>query len=209
VTGFRVALTYDAEHPDRPAAPGNAERLLDLLDLLAIRATVFVQGRWAEAHPATAGRIAQAGHLLGSHSHYHARLPLLSDDGIAADLDDARTAIEEHAGVDPRPWFRCPFGAGADDPRVLRALERGGYRDVPWNVNSEEWRPERTPAEVVRIVVEGAIAIGDGAVVLQHTWPDQTLASTAEIAARLRDAGARFVTVADLPSLPAPPADGP
>ena len=28
--------------------------------------------------------------------------------------------------VDPRPWFRCPFGAGADDPRVLAAVMRLG-----------------------------------------------------------------------------------
>ena len=25
--------------------------------------------------------------------------------------------------LDPRPWFRCPFGAGHDDPRVLARLE--------------------------------------------------------------------------------------
>ena len=31
-TTFRVALTFDAEHPDRPwCPPGNAERILDVL----------------------------------------------------------------------------------------------------------------------------------------------------------------------------------
>jgi len=29
--GFKVALTFDAEHPDRPSAPGVQERLLELL----------------------------------------------------------------------------------------------------------------------------------------------------------------------------------
>ena len=206
---FRVALTFDAEHPDRPAAPGNAERLLDVLDAEAIRATIFVQGRWAEAFPATARRIAAAGHLVGSHSHYHARLPLLSDDGIAKDLRDAEAAILEHAGVDPKPWFRCPFGVGAEDPRVIAVVERLGYRDVHWNVTSQDWEPHLDAADVARIVVDVATMRGDGAVVLQHTWPDQTLDATPEIAARLRDLGATFVTVDELPRLPPPPSHKP
>lgn len=206
---FRVALTFDAEHPDRPAAPDNADRLLDLLDAEGIRATVFIQGRWAEAHPRTARRYAEAGHLIGSHSYYHARLPLLSDAGIAADLRDAEAAILVHAGVDPKPWFRCPFGAGAGDSRVVAAIERLGYRDVHWNVTSQDWEPHLTAADVARIVVDVATMRGDGAVVLQHTWPDQTLEATPEIAARLRDLGATFVTVDELPTLPVPSGDGP
>ena len=203
---FRIALTFDAEHPDRPAAAGNAERLLDLLANDGRRATFFVQGRWAEAYPAIARRIVEAGHLVGSHSHYHARLPLLSDEGIAADVASAQAAILEQAGVDPRPWFRCPFGAGAADRRVLAVLAGLGYRDVHWNVSSEDWEPARSPAQVAGLVVERALAIGDGAVVLQHSWPDQALAALPEIGVRLHDLGATFVTVDELPVLPAPPA---
>ena len=56
----RVALTFDAEHPDRPAPPGVAEQLLELLDRLGVPATFFVQGRWAEAFPVAARRIVAA-----------------------------------------------------------------------------------------------------------------------------------------------------
>ena len=43
---FRVALTFDAEHPDRPGCPpGNAERILDTLEGSGVRATFFVVGR--------------------------------------------------------------------------------------------------------------------------------------------------------------------
>jgi peptidoglycan/xylan/chitin deacetylase (PgdA/CDA1 family) len=58
----RVALTFDAEHPDRPAPPGNGEALLARLDRRGARATFFVQGRWAEANPQTVRAIASAGH---------------------------------------------------------------------------------------------------------------------------------------------------
>ncbi|HET9519924.1 MAG TPA: polysaccharide deacetylase family protein [Candidatus Limnocylindrales bacterium] len=201
---FRVALTFDAEHPDRPATDGNAEGLLDVLAAEGLRATIFIRGRWAE-YPATARRIAEAGHLVGSHSFYHARMPLLTDAGIEADIRDAEEAIRAFAGVDPRPWFRCPFGAGADDPRVIDRIARLGYRDVHWNVTSEDWEPARNAADIVRIVVAGARLQGDGAVVLQHTWPDQTLGAIREIIGGLRDLGATFVTVDALPPLPRPP----
>ncbi len=139
---LRVALTFDAEHPDRPSEAGVTERLLETLASAGVRATFFVQGRWAEAYPATARAIATAGHLVGNHSHYHARMPLLTDAGLAEDIAEAGRIILDSTGVDPRPWFRCPFGAGWDDPRVLAAATSDGYRHVGWDVAAEDWEPD-------------------------------------------------------------------
>jgi peptidoglycan-N-acetylglucosamine deacetylase len=200
---FRVALTFDAEHCDRPAQAGNAERLLETLAALDQRATFFVQGRWAEAYPATARRIAEAGHVIGSHSHYHARLPLLTADGLATDTRDAEAAILDHVGVDPRPWFRCPFGAGARDPELLGRLADLGYpRHVGWHVTGEDWEPGKTADELTATVVDGSVRHGDGSVVLLHTWPDPTLAGLPEMVRRLTDAGASLVTVEELDDPP-------
>ena len=204
---FRVALTFDAEHPDRPSAQGVAERLLEELDRLEVPATFFVQGRWAEAYPTTARRIAEGGHLVGSHSHYHARMHLLSDAGLREDIADAERHLIEQVGVDPKPWFRCPFGAGSDDPRVQAAVAEAGYRHVGWHVAGEDWPPDRTGQAVAETVVDGSIRHGDGAIVLLHTWPDRTLAGLITMVGRLRDAGAELVRVDDLdpatiPTLP-------
>jgi peptidoglycan/xylan/chitin deacetylase (PgdA/CDA1 family) len=202
VSAIRAALTFDAEHPDRPAADGNADRLLDELDRLSVRATFFVQGRWAEAYPGTARRIVAAGHLVGSHSHYHVRMPLLTADGLATDVRDAEEAIREHAGVDPRPWFRCPFGAGADDPILVGQLAALGYREVGGHGSPEDWNPTKSAADVIRTVVDGVLEHDDGAVVLHHTWPDQTLAAIPEIVNRLRGSGVTLVGLDELPDLP-------
>jgi peptidoglycan/xylan/chitin deacetylase (PgdA/CDA1 family) len=208
---FRVALTFDAEHPDRPARPGNDDRLLDALAAAGVRATFFVQGRWAEAYPATARRIADDGHVVGSHTFYHARLPLLSGDGLATDMRDAEAAIVEHVGADPRPWFRCPFGAGALDPELLARLASMGYpRHAGWHVDTEDWQPGRTADELTSIAVDGATRHGDGAVVLMHTWPDPTAVALPGIVSRLGDAGATFLSIDDLPDPPTGiPADDP
>jgi peptidoglycan-N-acetylglucosamine deacetylase len=138
--GPLVALTFDAEHPDRPGSrPGNIGTILDALEAEGVRATFFVQGRWADAHPNDAARIVGDGHLVGHHSHYHARMTLFSQEGLAADVRAGHEAIVKATDVDPVPWFRLPFGDGHDDPRVLGVLERLGYRNVHWNVALEDW----------------------------------------------------------------------
>jgi peptidoglycan-N-acetylglucosamine deacetylase len=199
--GFRVALTFDAEHPDRPhCPPANADRLLDQLDAAGVRATFFVQGRWAEAYPATARRVAEAGHLIGSHSHYHVRMPLLSPEGLRTDLAAAEEAILAVTGRLPRPWFRLPFGEGEDDPGLLRSIERLGYRHVACDVDVRDWHPERSPEEAWRVAVEETIARGDGAVVMFHTWPETTSEILPGVIRALTDGGASFVTLDELPA---------
>jgi peptidoglycan/xylan/chitin deacetylase (PgdA/CDA1 family) len=201
---FRVALTFDAEHPDRPARPGNDERLLDALAAAGVKATFFVQGRWAEAFPAVARRISAEGHLVGSHTFYHARLPLLSDEGLATDLRDAEAAILETTGADPRPWLRVPFGTGANDPGLLRRLAELGYPcHVGWHVAPDDWDLSCTVDLLGSRVLGGARAHGDGAVVLLHTWPDPTAEGLPALIGRLGEAGATFVTVDEIDDLPA------
>lgn len=198
---MRVALTFDAEHPDRPwCPPGNAEHILDTLGSEGVRATFFVQGRWAESHPKTAERIADEGHLIGSHSHYHARLPLLRSSGIRSDVLAGQTVIEDVTGVDPRPWFRCPFGAG--DRRVLRVLDGLGYRNVHWHVELSDWEPWRFGDAIAHDAVQGVVERGDGAVILMHTWPGGMGESIGPMIQGLRDVGASFVRVDELEVLP-------
>jgi peptidoglycan/xylan/chitin deacetylase (PgdA/CDA1 family) len=199
----RVALTFDAEHPDRSSCPPDAaDRILRTLQDRDVRATVFVQGRWAEAYPDTARRIAGDGHLIGHHSHYHSRMPLLGDDGLTADLTDGAAAIRAATGADPRPWFRCPFGAGPDDRRVLAALTANGYRNVHWHVELDDWEAARTGPMITHDAIEGAHGHGDGAVVLLHTWPGGTGDAVGPMIDGLREIGATFVSIDELDDLP-------
>ena len=66
-------------------------------------------------------------------------MSLLTDEAIADDVRRAEEAIRQACGVDPRPWFRFPFGDGASDPRVLGVIAAAGYRHVGWHIDSEDW----------------------------------------------------------------------
>jgi len=195
---LRVALTFDAEHPDRPHHGEHAAWVLDELARLDVRATFFVQGRWAEAFPALARRMAEEGHLVGSHTFYHARVPLLTAEGFDEDVRETERVLLEVTGVDPRPWFRLPFGAGADDEAVVRRIVDMGYRHVGWDVELYEWDPGRSADEIAERAVQGVELRGDGAIILCHTWPDPVAPALSAIIARLRDRGSDFVGVDEL-----------
>ena len=195
----RVALTFDAEHPDRRHRPGGTERVLETLALTGTTASFFVQGRWAEAFPTLARSIADGGHLVGNHSHYHVRMPLLSAKGIVTDVRAAERAIVRVTGQDPRPWFRCPFGAGANDPDVLGALARLGYRDTGWDVDGLDWRSDATGRALARTAADAALAHGDGAVILLHPWTTATGRALPALIEDVRARGGEFVRLDALP----------
>jgi len=188
----RVALTFDTEFPGRPTTPGAEGRILETLAEAGIRATFFLQGRWTRANPEIAQRIVEGGHLIGNHSNFHAPMDSFTDEGLRRDIRRAEETILEIAGVDPKPWFRCPFGSGMDDPRVLAAIGELGYRHVGWDVDPFDWEAGRTVDELVE-----RVAPGEG-IVLLHAWPAVTAEGLGRVIAGLEDRGAEFFAVDEL-----------
>jgi peptidoglycan/xylan/chitin deacetylase (PgdA/CDA1 family) len=121
-------------------------------------------------------------------------MSLLSAAGIRTDVGEAERRIVAATGADPRPWFRCPFGDGEDSAEVQNAVAESGYRIVPWNLDSGDWRDEATPDAVRDVVTDGA---RDGSVVLFHTWPRATAGALPAILDVLGRA-ASFVTVEEV-----------
>lgn len=125
-------------------------------------------------------------------------MPLLRPGAFDVDVRSAERAITAAIGRSPRPWFRMPFGAGADQPRLHRRLQRLGYRHVGWHVTAREWQRRRSTHGAVEAVVAGVTEHGDGAIVLLHTWPDPVANGLPEIVARLRVVEAEFVRLDEL-----------
>ena len=193
-------------------APGDARDTLKELfvvpshrgDALRMFSAVADAGgaRWVEAYPELARRIAADGHLVGNHSHYHVRAPLLTPEGFAIDAADAEAVIREATGADPRPWYRLPFGAGADDPAIHERLDRIGYRHVHWDCEVWDWRPELTEREVEDAFVQAVSGVGDGCVALLHPWPGAVQGALPGIVERLTARGATFGTLDALERIP-------
>jgi polysaccharide deacetylase family protein (PEP-CTERM system associated) len=94
--------------------------LLDLLDLVQVRATFFVVGWVADRHPRVVEAVVAAGHEIGSHGYSHSRVYDLSADQFRDDLRASMRAIAA-AGAPRVAMFRAPEWSITD--RSLWALQ--------------------------------------------------------------------------------------
>jgi peptidoglycan/xylan/chitin deacetylase (PgdA/CDA1 family) len=178
-----IALTFDL---GGEAAPVPA--ILAALRAARVRATFFVTGRWAAAHPLLLRRIVADGHALGNHSDTHADLTRLPDTRIAKELQGAEARVRRACGRSTRPLFRPPYGAC--DARVRRIAAALGYRLVLWSVDAHDSMKEHLrPADIEDQVMMRA---RPGGIVLLHGGSPATAIALPRLLRTLRGAGYRF-----------------
>lgn len=153
--GRRVALTFD-DGPDPQRTPA----VLDLLARQGVRATFFVVGARAEAHPELVRRMAAEGHVVGNHSYTHSwRFPLRSLGRTMEELRRTGEVLHRITGRQPR-LFRPPFGV--TNPTIARAVRRLGLDPVGWSIRSLDTMgrsPERVAARILRRLHPGAVIL--------------------------------------------------
>ena len=178
-----VALTFD----DGPSAATTPE-LLDALTEKDIPATFFMLGAMARANPNIVKRIAKEHHEIASHTMYHQDLTRISDDSARADINEARSIINDILGHDPA-YTRPPYGnignagiASANTPIIL------------WSVDSEDWR-SKNPESIVDITMS---EVYDGAIILMHDIYPASIETIPTLADTLREAGYEFATISEL-----------
>ncbi len=192
-----VALTFD----DGPNDPWTLQ-IADVLDSYGVKATFFVVGKNADAHPDIVRTLVERGHLVGNHSYHHRKRDAILQPRYG-ELEKAETSIAAAGGVCPA-LFRAPNGFHT--PWQLHAVSSHKMRAVGWDVQPSDW--ENPPAdEIVRRVVD---SVRPGSIVLLHDGNDTqqgvdrsaTLAALPGIIEGLEAEGYRFVRVDELLSVP-------
>ena len=113
-----VTVTFD-DGPDPLTTP----LLLELLFKRQIKATFFVTGEKAAAHPKLVKEIVRHGHLVGNHSYRHSYWILFkTSPNIVEDIEAAQNVLNDF-GIRPLA-FRPP--AGITSPRMGSALLKTG-----------------------------------------------------------------------------------
>ncbi|HEX3431631.1 MAG TPA: polysaccharide deacetylase family protein [Rhizomicrobium sp.] len=209
-----VALTFD-DGPNHYTAA-----VLDALKALDVKATFFIVGRMAHAHPDILARIADEGHLLGNHSATHPLLDQTYVDNPDRLLDELRDVDDQIAPLmpaDAKFYFRAPYGAWRpeladalnDDP-VLRKYVGPIYWDEGGEVSFSDdgyilsaadwdcWRRGWDPATCAKGYIR-EIRRKDGGVVILHCIHAQSGALVAELVPPLIEEGYNFVRLDEVP----------
>jgi polysaccharide deacetylase family protein (PEP-CTERM system associated) len=106
----------------------STERLLALFARHQVRGTFFILGWVAERFPQLVRRIADAGHELGCHSHWHRLIYELDEETFRDDLRQAKQAIEDAARL-AVTTFRAPsFSITRRSLWALDVLVQEGFK---------------------------------------------------------------------------------
>ena len=151
--GDVVYLTFD----DGPH-PVYTPQVLDVLARHGARATFFVTGSQAEAHPDLIRRIAAEGHTLGNHTWNHEDLAGLSRASFDETISRTQAVLADLAA----PCLRPPYGSV--DALTREWASSHGLSVMMWDASPKDWlRPPA--AEIADYIVQWA---RPGVVMLLH-----------------------------------------
>ncbi|QTL02585.1 polysaccharide deacetylase family protein [Aquabacter sp. L1I39] len=162
-----VILTFD----DGPLPPYTT-RVLDTLKAECVKATFFIVGTMARAHPAVLQRVVQDGHSIGTHSQTHPLIfpKLTQEAGLQeiqkgfASTDAALAPINAHAG----PFFRFP---GLGRTKFYESyLQQNGISVFSVDLVADDWMHLK-PDEVMKRALDRLEARGSGILLLHDIQP--------------------------------------
>jgi peptidoglycan/xylan/chitin deacetylase (PgdA/CDA1 family) len=192
----QVALTFD-DAPDDRFTP----QILDVLKREGVKATFFVVGARAEAHPDIVRRMVREGHVIGNHSYNHANLPKLGDAEFRDQVKRTDRIIRSFTGYSPT-FLRPPYGNINENQILWLASEH--KKIINWNVDSLDWKSLSAKQVETNVLSH----VHPGSIVLQHSagGTGEDLSGTVEalpgIIRKLRSDGVRLVTVPELLDIP-------
>ena len=129
-----------------PALERQTDALLRLLDELNARATFFVLGMAARAHPQLLGPIVQAGHEIGCHGDAHRPVHTQTPEGFAADLRAAKATIGDLTGRTPTGYRAPAFSITKDASWAFDVLAEEGFAYDASQHDSPAVRDHAAPA---------------------------------------------------------------
>lgn len=193
--------------PEEPVFSGTAYLTFDdgpslrvspvVLDILAeegIKATFF-------SLPYSGGdeifrRIIDEGHELGNHSYSHDYKKLYEGtvSAFREDILKARRFIEDNFGYSTTS-FRFPGGSGDQKASVrnprIDAIHDLGYRYFDWDIDTNDWRRDREPEEIIEDVLNNTNGM-EHVIILMHDMYYRTMDALPGIIAGLREQGYEF-----------------
>lgn len=179
-----VCLTFD-DGPD----PATTPAILDILAAEGVRASFFVLGERAAAHPDLVRRIRAEGHGLGHHSWSHGRPEQTSARALALEARRCRAWLREHTGEDSR-WFRPPHGKLS--VAKLAGLWASGMAVVLWSLDpGDVSQPDA--AAILAWLERHPARSGD--ILLLHDTCASTVTALPALIAGIRAQGLRFATL--------------
>jgi peptidoglycan-N-acetylglucosamine deacetylase len=185
-----VVLTFD----DGPV-PRYSNQILDILAAQCVKATFFLVGEMARAHPSSVRRVFAEGHTIGTHSEDHPlRFGKLPRDLVEWEIDkciiDVGVALGDQRQV--APFFRVPGLAHSDI--IDSELEARHLTSFSSDTVADDWHPRISSKRIITLAMTRLEARGKGVLLLHDIHP-ATVAALPGLLKDLKQKGFHVVNV--------------
>ncbi|HVY04744.1 MAG TPA: polysaccharide deacetylase family protein [Burkholderiales bacterium] len=179
-----IALTFD-DGPDPDITP----KVLELLEARGARASFFVVGEKASAHPELIREIARRGHSIENHSLRHSSFfGFFGLRALTREIGSAQEIVAGLVGAAPS-FFRSPMGIRS--PLLDPVITKLGLRYVTWTRRGYD-TVSNDPAAVLKRL-ERNLAAGD--ILLMHDRGPNVLKVLPALLERISAAGLKPVSL--------------
>ncbi len=187
-----VALTFD-DGPD----PGRTDAVLQSLAKHHAKATFFVMGNKAEAHPKLLAKIVGGGHEVGNHSYSHKDFNHMSGDTIRGEIRHTNDIIFKLTAQRPI-LFRPPGGYLSNELIGICQEEKVVVAYWSWETDSKDWRNGNSSQYISQHICKH---IAPGQVIILHDGCANSMETARAVELLLQELskqGYRFVTMSEL-----------
>ncbi|GGA62646.1 polysaccharide deacetylase family protein [Ornithinibacillus halotolerans] len=155
MVAFLINVSWGTEH---------IPEVLNTLKEHNVKATFFIEGKWAKENVEYVKMIHEQGHTIGNHAYNHPDMARLGRAEIVKQIKDTNDVIKAITDENPK-WFAPP--SGSFNQEVVKVSEELNMYTILWSVDTIDWKNPTVDVMMNRVMNK----IHPGATILMHPTP--------------------------------------
>lgn len=143
------------------------EHIPDILNILNehnVKATFFIEGKWAQQNSESVKMIDEQGHVVGNHAYNHPDMTRLTEQENTRQIAQTNEIIKAITGKDLK-WFAPPSGNHTE--QVVQVADALNMETILWTVDTIDWKNPSVSVMINRVINK----LHPGATILMHPTP--------------------------------------
>jgi len=136
-------------------------QILNTLKENKVKATFFIEGKWAKQNSDLVKMIDEQGHLIGNHAYNHPDMARLSKTENVKQINQTNQILTAITDKKPK-WFAPP--SGSFNEQVVQSADDLNMYTILWTVDTIDWKNPSLSVMINRVNEK----IHPGATVLMH-----------------------------------------
>lgn len=166
------------------------EYIPDMLNTLKkhnVKATFFIEGKWANEHVEIVKMIQEQGHVIANHAYNHPDMRNITSEEVERQLKQTNDILKRITGKQPT-LFAPPSGSYNEE--VVRIANHLQMETILWSVDTIDWKKPTTEVLLNRVLTK----VHNGAFILMH--PTASTSQALEpLILKIRDKKYKITTV--------------